>query len=279
MSAGRSLEAENRPNDAEHSYRAALQAAGASGEKAQASLALAYLFFAAARHAESEACFRQALEHLDRPGEEFEAARARSGLALLYASMGKSAAGESAGRRAVAVLERSGDRTEAMAEAYLALADVYRTGGQPGRAGRYYQRSLRIMQSLNQDERSAMIMAQMAAVYVLDGRIRQAEDALRRALPLIEQAAGRDSPESAIAQARLGRAIAAQGRYEEAAALQRSALEILERGRGRDDVLVAKALHDLAETNRAAGRVADAEPMTGARWKSQCESSDRSIRT
>ena len=262
VSAGQTLQAAGRLNEADEAYRAALPLAGSLGEKAQTLLALAYLHMDAARYPASEGLFREALEILDRDSEQrYQAAQARSGLSLLYALMGRYAAAESTARRAVAVLERSGGRTETLAEAYLSLAEVYRRIGNVGRAEVYYERSLRITESLKQDQRLAMTLVLLAAVYVLDGRYAQAEELLRRAVTSLQLAAGHDSPEAGIAMARLGSAIAAQQRYAEAAQLQLSGLDILERALGKDHVAVAKTLDDLAETYRSAARFHDAEPL------------------
>jgi tetratricopeptide (TPR) repeat protein len=161
----------------------------------------------------------------------------------------------------VAVLERSGGRAEALAEAYLSLAEVYRRSGNNGRAEVYYERSLRITESLNQDHQLAMTLVPLAAVYVLNGRHAHAEGLLRRAVSSLQAASGHDSPEAGVATAKLGSAIAAQQRYTEAAQLQLSGLDILERALGKDHVAVAKTLHDLAETYRSAARFDDAEPL------------------
>jgi tetratricopeptide (TPR) repeat protein len=199
---------------------------------------------------------------LDQDGSDgFEAARARSGLSLLYAMMGRYAVAESVGRRAVAVLERSGTARDAMAEAYFSLAEVYRRSGNLGRAEVYYERSLRISETLNQDRQLAMTLSLLAAMYVVDGRYAQAEGLLRRAVTSLQLAAGHDSPEAAVAMVSLGSAVGAQQRYAEAIQLQLSGVDILERALGNEDVAVAKALHDLAETYRGAARFDDAEPL------------------
>lgn len=101
--------------------------------------------------------------------------------------------------------------------------------------------------------------AEFALVLGKSGRHSEAEVVLRRSLPVVEQAVGREDPEYAAVLHNLALALTNQGKYFEAGRLFAEALALEERVVGRDSVFYGASLHALARVLLAQGKYAEAE--------------------
>lgn len=91
------------------------------------------------------------------------------------------------------------------------------------------------------------------------GRYSEAEALLRKSLPLVEQALGREHPDYGAFLNNLGDALRQQGKYAEAEHLLRDSLSIHAIGLGRDHPAYATTLNGLAGALIGQGKYAEAE--------------------
>ena len=99
---------------------------------------------------------------------------------------------------------------------------------------------------------------ELGFVLLQSGRYGEAETLLRRALPLFEEALGREHPDYAALLNNLGSVLERQGKYAEAERVTRDALLIAEKV-GREHPFYGASLHNLAITLAAQGRWSEAE--------------------
>jgi tetratricopeptide (TPR) repeat protein len=94
-----------------------------------------------------------------------------------------------------------------------------------------------------------------------EGYFYRAEAQYRRALAILEQTSGAQSPDLTLALNGLAELYFEARRYTEAEALARRSTAVVEAGLGAGHPLLATALHDLAAIYHAQGQYAKAEPL------------------
>jgi len=113
----------------------------------------------------------------------------------------------------------------------------------------------------SRDLRIATSLNNLAVLYKLQGRYREAEPLLLRALAIREQALGSEHPDVAQSLDNLAGLYHSQGYHREAEPLLRRALAIYESRLGAEHPGVAQSLNSLAGLYQAQGRYAEAEPL------------------
>ena len=126
-----------------------------------------------------------------------------------------------------------------------------------------FVRALELIQcDLGEDHPTvAVSLANLASLYVYQGRYVDAESLYLRALEISECALGRDHPAVAMKLNNLASLYHSQGRYADEEPLYVRALEIRERSLGGDHPTVATSLNSMAGLYQSQGRFADAEPL------------------
>jgi tetratricopeptide (TPR) repeat protein len=106
----------------------------------------------------------------------------------------------------------------------------------------------------------AYVECGLAVIESARGQLRAAEARLRRALPILEAALGRDHPGVAAIFIDLAETVRRQGRYAEAQALAERGVKSMA-ALGDGPIVVGDALVTLANTISSQGRYARAEPL------------------
>ncbi|MFQ5792920.1 MAG: tetratricopeptide repeat protein [Acidobacteriota bacterium] len=112
-----------------------------------------------------------------------------------------------------------------------------------------------------QDERLAVTLNDLAALYGAQGRHSRAEPLQKRALAVREKVFGPEHPQVAQSLHNLASLYQLQGRYAEAEPLHKRSLAIWEKTLGPAHPDVAQSLNNLASLYEAQGRYPEAEPL------------------
>jgi tetratricopeptide (TPR) repeat protein len=117
-------------------------------------------------------------------------------------------------------------------------------------------------QRLGQDHSDVAIMLNnLAGLYLLQGRYEKAEPLLQQSLEIDRRCFEKDAPEIATSLNNLAELYSLQGRYVEAEPLYLQSLEIRQRQLEQDHPDVASSLNNLANLYRLQGRYIEAEPL------------------
>jgi tetratricopeptide (TPR) repeat protein/transcriptional regulator with XRE-family HTH domain len=126
-----------------------------------------------------------------------------------------------------------------------------------------YQKSFQICRQilgLNHPE-IAVILTDLAKIYIIQGKNEQAESLLQQALHLFEQMSNPENIEISSLLTGLARLYYDQGKYEQAEVSCKQALQIREHCLGKEHPIAILSLNNLAEIYRQQGRYEEAETL------------------
>jgi len=141
------------------------------------------------------------------------------------------------------------------------LANVYVVTARPKDAERLYQRALAISENNGAEQDIATALSNLGGLYAADGRYSEAESSVQRALSIKERLLGTTHPAIALSLSKLGNILWKRGRYAEAESLERRSLEIVTSQLGQENESVAARLYNLGAVLRDEGRFSEAAEM------------------
>lgn len=134
--------------------------------------------------------------------------------------------------------------------------------GKWGDAERLYQQAVEAADIFGpQDKRMVRSLNSLAGAYRVQKKNAEAEQALRRALSILESAAEPDKTQIGAMLASLAGLVSSQGRLEEAEALFRRAIELYEGSLGPEHPMLMGPLQGLAEIARKLGHNEEADAL------------------
>ena len=197
---------------------------------------------------QAERSFRSAVEASEAGGDEERLARVLTRLAFIQGELGRFTGAEDDANLAAAVLERLAGQESLRAELSYARGTLRARQGHYDAARRELQAALAIDQKRQgpADRRLARELAALASIANFEGRFDEALELGRRALALKEKELGPSHPEIATFLEPVGHALENRGQVDEALADFRRTATIRERALGPDNPMVASSLINLA---------------------------------
>ncbi|MDA2935138.1 tetratricopeptide repeat protein, partial [Acidobacteria bacterium AH-259-D05] len=178
-------------------------------------------------------------------------------LASLYHAQGKYAETEPLFRRSLAIGEKVlGPEHPNVATSLNNLAELYRAQGKYAEAEPLYQRALAIREKALGPEHPnvGQSLNNLAELYHAQGKYAEAESLYQRALAIWEKALGPEHPDVGQSLNNLANLYYNQGKYAEAESLNQRALAIREKALGPEHPNVGQSLNNLASLYHAQGK-------------------------
>ena len=193
-----------------------------------------------------------------------QAENALRGLADLYEQQLRHAEAEACYRQALEISIKAHGRMHGKTCVWLNnLASVCKLQGHYAEAERLYREALEISETVYGPESidTAANLNNVAALYCDLGRYAEVEPLYRRAVEIFRKAKGREYTAAGIGLNNLGRLYATLGRYAEAEITYKQALAILEKADGPEGSFTAACLYNLAAAYEEQQRASEALPL------------------
>jgi CHAT domain-containing protein/Tfp pilus assembly protein PilF len=164
-------------------------------------------------------------------------------------------------QRTEAAAKRGGTNSLAYVLAANDLGRAHQALGNYANAANLFSQALGILQKNvpANDPRVGQIQANLATVYLLQGRSADAEKLFKQSLEVATKAFGPSSPQVATLTGNLADVAKQQARYDEAERLYKQALDLAERSSGPDSLQVALVLNNLTKVYEEQSRFAEVE--------------------
>ena len=192
--------------------------------------------------------------------QQVDIAASQKQFQALYAA-GNFAAAFAEAQKAEAAAKRAGTNNFAYVSALNDLGRAHQALGNYPEAGKMFKQVLDTLQRNipSTDPRVAQALANLATVYLLQGRKSRGRETYKQALDITSKALGPSNPAVATLINNLGNVYKDQARYDEAEAQYKRALDMAEKTSGTDSLPVAMVLNNLTKVYEDQSRFDEVE--------------------